>query len=146
MASTTVTLAPLNAARTAVWERLKTASLGTGVVLATEAGNAAMPYVAVGPAFKGAGGTETKYGATAVVVQVDAYASSTQGGASKVDAMMHAVAAALSDPITITIGAATTRPFITTVEDDVLYPALQDALDGPVYAQRYVRFRFIISE
>ena len=142
MASTTVTLAPLNAVRTAVWARLNTSSLGTGVTLAREAGTAAMPYVAVGPAYKGAGGTETLYGATVVVVQVDAFASSTHGGASKVDAMMAAVATALSDPLTITIDSTETRPFITTVEDDVLNPALQDTLDGPVYAQRYVRFRF----
>ena len=147
MASTTVTVPPLNAVRTAVWAVLDGADLGSGVTLASEAGTARMPYVVVGPAYKGAGGgTETRYAYAVVVVQVDAFASSTQGGANKVDAMMQAVAEALSDPITITIDGTETRPFITTVEDDVLHPTLRDDLEGPTYAQRYVRFRFTITQ
>ena len=104
-----------------------------------------MPYVAVGPAYKGQGGTETYFGSAVVVVQVDCFASSKGGGAAKVGEMAQAVATALSTEITVSIDGDTPQ-VITTVEDDVLNPSLQDAFDGPVYAQRYVRFRFTVGE
>lgn len=145
MASQRITLAPLNAVRTAVYDTLAAANLGAGVSLAAESSTAAMPYVVVGPAYKGAGGTDLEWGSINVVCQIDAYASSTQGGAHRVGQMLQAVASALSIEIRIEIDGQTSRPLIVTIEDDVLNPSLQDTLDGPVYAQRYVRFRFSVA-
>ena len=145
-----VLLAPLNAVRTAVYDRLNTDANTSGYTLAKEGGSAAFPYLVVGPAYKGSGGTDPDLGVV-VLVQVDAFASTSGGGAFRVSAMMDAVALALTaDDLTVEVRTAdgptvTSRPLTITIEDDVLNPDLRDAADGETYAQRFVRFRFLLT-
>lgn len=146
MSSTTVTLSPLNEVRTAIYEILAAADLGVDVEMAAEASEASMPYVAVGPAYKGAGGTDIIIGTAAVVVQIDCFASSVQGGAHKVGEMAYAVADALSVEITTTVRGVETRPFIVEIDDDVLTPAIQDEAGGPVYARRRLGLKCTVAE
>lgn len=149
MPSTTIVLSPLGPVRDAVYARIATDANTSGYTLATEGSQVSMPYLVVGPAYKGAGGTDPGLVAD-VVVQVDAYAGRGDGGAAKVNAMMADVAEALSaSGLTATVdteaGSATSAAFAIVVEDDVLNPNLFDPDTKETYAQRFVRFRFIVT-
>lgn len=148
-----VLLAPLNTVRAAVHARLSSDANTSGYNLAGDASGVAFPYLAISSAYRGTSprsgsGVDPTTGVN-VVVQVDAYALASQGGANKVQAMMEDVALALSaGDITISVrtaeGTETSRPLRTVIEDDVLNPTLVDSADGQVYAQRFVRFRFLV--
>lgn len=148
--SFTIHLTPLHDIRAAVWERIATSAHTSGYTLLAEGKQAEYPYLAVGPAYKGSGGSDPKFGVH-VVVQVDAYASSHGGGTHQVSQMQRAVTRALSEaPITVTLTledgtTKESRPVPPAVEDDVLSADLVDQLGGPPYASRTVRYRFMIS-
>ena len=141
----TITLASLQDIRAAVWEALEAArlagDLGAGVSLARSGTGVSMPYVAVGPAYRG-GGKQAFFAPPSVVVQIEGYASSTSGGPKAADDMMWAATEALSEGITLTFRDGQTRQLVPIVEDEALNPDLRDAADGPTYAQRFVRIRF----
>lgn len=150
MATPTLALSPLNDVRVAVYDRIRTDPATAGTTLAAEGGSAELPYLVVGPAYKGVGGTDPALGAQCVV-QVEAYAAAHGGGSFAVSAMQQAVATALGrSPVTFDVvladgTVAETSALTTLVEDDVLTPDLRDAPGDVVYAQRTVRYRFLIT-
>lgn len=150
MATPTLALAPLNAVRVAVYERLRTDVDTSAFTLADEGGSADLPYLVVGPAYLGEGGTDPDLGVQCVV-QIEAYAAAAGGGSFRASAMQQAVAAALSRsavtvPVTLADGTeATTRAITTLVDGDVLTPDLRDAPGDVVYAQRTIRYRFLLT-
>ena len=146
----TVLVAPLNAVRRAVYARIEADPVTAAYTLASEGGQAAFPYIAVGPAYKGRGGVDPATGVR-VNVQVEAYALATNGGAFRAEEMLQDVAVALSSAdMTVTVRTlegpeVTSEPLQVTIGDDVLTPDLRDSADGEVYAQRFARFEFLIT-
>lgn len=131
---------PLQDVRETIWTRLTTDGNTSGYTFMREGHPAEMPYLALGPTYKGAGSGDIEMVAN-IVTQIDAYAAAKAGGSNKVSEMIEAVYAAISAGA-LTFGS--TAPFETVVEDDVLNSNLLDA-SNELYAQRFVRFRFIIT-
>ena len=146
-----VLIAPLNAVRRAVYARIQADPATSAHALLGEGEAVDFPYLVVGPAYKGAGGTDPEYGIVSVILQVDAFVSTDGGGAFTAEQMLQDVALALSTTdltVDVRLGdgtTATSQPLVVTIEDDVLNPTLRDAADGETYAQRFVRFRLGVT-
>lgn len=133
---------PLQEVREVVYSRLEGDASTSGYRLMKEGRSAAMPYLVVGPAYKGTGGTDPELGVH-VIVQVDAYAQTERGGSNQVSDMIRAVYAALSSaPLVID---ESYRDLAITVEADVLNTNQRDAVTDDFYAQRFARFNFLVS-
>jgi len=131
---------PLQAVRVAVWHRLNTHPATSGHTLLREGTPAAFPYYAVGPAYLGSGGTDT-IRPVRIVVQLEAYALSSEGGSSKVSDMMIDVETAVNaEPMSIPGH----QPFLFIFEHAVINPHLEDFVGGEMYAQMIHRYQIIL--
>jgi hypothetical protein len=131
---------PINTVRKAVFARLQTSPSTSAFTLLREGQTAAFPYIAVSAAYKGSGGTDPEIGVN-VIVQVEAYALASQGGTHKVTEMIEGVYSALSTAVVIS----PYRPLTIMVEEDTLNSNLVIDPTNEIYAQRLVRFRFLIT-
>ncbi len=141
MANTTIIAPPLQDVREALWTRLTTHADTSGYTWMKEGHPAEMPYLAIGPAYKGSGGSDPDDWAY-VVIQIDAYAEAKAGGSNKVSTMIEDVYTAISSSGIEFGGYA---PMIPTIEDDVLNTNQWDGASKELYAQRFVRIRFLIT-
>jgi len=137
----TLVAPPLNKVRKAIFDRIKTSSHTSGFNLLTEGGEAPWPYIAVTAAYKGEGGTDPELGVRAVV-QVEAYAENAHGGSHQVETMGDAVYAAIGNT---DIVIPPYRPLTVTVEHDGYNLYQMDPAHGEAYAQRIIRFKFLIT-